>query len=101
MVAMFVSKILILGSGPNVIEILEQDLSGYDKIVVINNAWKVVEGWTDHIFPHDFPNQNKPQVLKSSQKKVDEKQDDHEQYLDLTTKIDEVEDNESFIPHST
>lgn len=74
MVAMFVSKILILGSGPNVIEILEQDLSGYDKIVVINNAWKVVEGWTDHIFPHDFPNQNKPQVLKSSQKKVDEKQ---------------------------
>ena len=43
MVAMFVSKILILGSGPNVIEILEQDLSDYDKIVVINNAWKVVE----------------------------------------------------------
>ena len=65
MVAIFVNKILILGSGPNVIDILEQDLSGYDKIVVINNAWKVIEGWTDHIFPHDFPNQNKPQVLKS------------------------------------
>ena len=74
MVAIFVNKILILGSGPNVIDILEQDLSVYDKIVVINNAWKVIEGWTDHIFPHDFPNQNKPQVLKSSQKKVDEKQ---------------------------
>lgn len=74
MVVIFVSKILILGSGPNVIEILEQDLSGYDKIVVINNAWRIVEGWTDHIFPHDFPNQNKPKVLKSSQKIVDEKQ---------------------------
>ena len=49
MVAIFVNKILILGSGPNVIDILEQDLSVYDKIVVINNAWKVIEGWTDHI----------------------------------------------------
>ena len=44
MVVIFVSKILILGSGPNVIEILEQDLSGYDKIVVINNAWRIVKG---------------------------------------------------------
>ena len=44
MVAMFVSKILILGSGPNVIEILEQDLSGYDKIVVINSGRIVEEG---------------------------------------------------------
>ena len=60
MVAMFVNKVLILGSGPNVIEILEQDLSSYNKIVVINNAWKVIDGWTDHIYPHDFPNQNKP-----------------------------------------
>ena len=60
MVVIFVSKILILGSGPNVIEILEQDLSGYDKIVVINNAWRIVEGWTDHIFPHDFQIKTNP-----------------------------------------
>ena len=74
MVAMFVNKVLILGSGPNVIEILEKDLSSYDRIVVINNAWKVIDDWTDHIYPHDFPNQNKPTVFKSSQKQVDEKQ---------------------------
>ena len=49
MVAMFVNKVLILGSGPNVIEILEKDLSSYDRIVVINNAWKVIDDWTDHI----------------------------------------------------
>ena len=73
MATVLANKVLILGSGPNVVEILEQDLSGYDKIVVINNAWKVIEGWTDHIYPHDFPNQNKPTVLKSSQKQVDEK----------------------------
>ena len=58
MVAIFVNKILILGSGPNVIDILEQDLSVYDKIVVINNAWKVIEGWTDHIFFPSIINNN-------------------------------------------
>ncbi len=72
--AMLVNNVLILGSGPNVIQILEQDLSSYDKIVVINNAWKVVEEWTDHIYPHDFPDKSKPTVFKSSQNQVDEKQ---------------------------
>ena len=49
MVAMVVNKVLILGSGPNVIEILEQDLSSYNKIVVINNAWKVIDLSLIHI----------------------------------------------------
>ena len=54
MVAIFVNKILILGSGPNVIDILEQDLSVYDKIVVINNAWKVIEAVSyTHLRAHE------------------------------------------------
>ena len=65
---------MILGSGPNAIEILDQDLSIYHKIVVINNAWKILEDWTDHIYPHDFPDKNKPSMLKSSQQKVEERQ---------------------------
>ena len=71
---MCMGNILILGSGPNAIEILDQDLSIYDKIVVINNAWRILEDWTDHIYPHDFPDQNKPNMLKSSQQKVEERQ---------------------------
>ena len=71
---MCIGNILILGSGPNAIEILDQDLSIYHKIVVINNAWKILEDWTDHIYPHDFPDKNKPSMLKSSQQKVEERQ---------------------------
>ena len=72
MVVIFVSKILILGSGPNVIEILEQDLSGYDKIVVINNAWKVVEGGQITYFLMIFQIKTNPRS-KIITKKVDEK----------------------------
>ena len=68
------NKILIIGSAPDSVSASKWKNFIFNNIVVINNAWKVVEGWTDHIFPHDFPSQNKPQVLKSSQKKVDEKQ---------------------------
>ena len=62
-----------MGSGPNVIEILEQDLSGYDKIVVINNAWKLLKGGQITYFLMIFQIKTNP-GLKIITKKVDEKQ---------------------------
>jgi hypothetical protein len=49
------SKVLILGSAPNVVAVKDIDVSCYDEIIVINNAWQVLGSWTEHIFPYDLP----------------------------------------------
>ena len=67
------SKVLILGSAPNVVAVNDIDLSSYDEIIVINNAWQVLESWTEHIFPYDFPRENKPTRYSKSQRAIDEK----------------------------
>ena len=66
-------KVLILGSAPNVVAVNDIDLSSYDEIIVINNAWQVLESWTEHIFPYDFPRENKPAHYSKSQRPIDEK----------------------------
>ena len=66
-------KVLILGSAPNVVAVNDIDLSSYDEIIVINNAWQVLESWTEHIFPYDFPRENKPTRYSKSQRAIDEK----------------------------
>ena len=50
-----VNAVLILGSGPNVVECTGWDLSGFDAVVAINNAWAVRPDWTHSIYPDDFP----------------------------------------------
>lgn len=65
-------RILIIGSGPNAVEVREWDLSLFDRIVVINNAWQVTDQWHDLIYPHDFPVSRLPSSLKSGQRLVDE-----------------------------
>ena len=65
-------KVLILGSAPNVVAINDIDISCYDEIIVINNAWRVLESWTEHIFPHDFPQENQPKRYAKGQRPVDE-----------------------------
>lgn len=52
--------VLILGSGPDVVRCKSWDLSGFDGVVVINNAWAVRSDWTHSIFPDDFPDDRKP-----------------------------------------
>ena len=53
-------KILIIGSAPDsIISRKWKDLS-FDNIVVINNAWKVREDWTNCIYPEDFPSNKRP-----------------------------------------
>lgn len=66
-------KVLILGSAPNVVAVKDIDISSYDEIIVINNAWQVLGSWTEHIFPYDFPQENKPLRYAKGQRPIDEK----------------------------
>ena len=66
-------KVLILGSAPNVVAVNDIDVSCYDEIIVINNAWQVLGSWTEHIFPYDFPQKNKPMRYAKGQRPIDEK----------------------------
>ena len=67
------SKVLILGSAPNVVAVHDIDVRTYDEIIVINNAWRVLESWTEHIFPYDFPPNNQPALYSNGQRSIDEK----------------------------
>ena len=53
-------NILIIGSAPSAIIANEWDLGIFDKIVAINNAWKISPLWTNSIFPEDFPIDKRP-----------------------------------------
>ena len=53
-------NILIIGSAPSAIIANSWDLGIFDKIVVINNAWKISPLWTNSIFPEDFPIEKRP-----------------------------------------
>ena len=53
-------NILIIGSAPSAIIANEWDLRIFDKIVAINNAWKISPLWTNSIFPEDFPIDKRP-----------------------------------------
>ena len=63
-------SVLILGSGPNVLEAREWTEHPFDKIVAINNAWAVREDWDDLIYPFDFPEDRRPNALQSHQRFV-------------------------------
>jgi hypothetical protein len=65
-------RILIVGSGPNAIDARDWDLSNFDRIVAINNAWRVTEHWTDLIYPYDFPASRLPQTITTDQRLIDE-----------------------------
>ena len=67
-----VRRILIIGSGPNATDVQGYKLSAFNKIVVINNAWRVTKYWTDLIYPHDFPTDRLPETLMPGQRLIDE-----------------------------
>ena len=50
-----IKKILVIGSAPDATQAADWDLSIFEKIIVINNAWRVIDGWDEHIYPYDFP----------------------------------------------
>ena len=63
-------SVLILGSGPNVLEARVWANHPFDKIVAINNAWAVREDWDDLIYPYDFPEERRPTFLQPHQRIV-------------------------------
>ncbi len=60
-------RVLVLGSGPNAVDCVDWDLSGFDAIVAINNAWQVRRDWTHLIHPEDFPEERRPKAISSDQ----------------------------------
>ena len=63
-------SVLILGSGPNVIEARAWSKHPFDKIVAINNAWAVREDWDDLIYPYDFQEERRPTTFQPHQRFV-------------------------------
>ena len=66
------SCILLLGSGPGVTEVAPWPRRPFDRIVAINNAWRVRPDWDDLIHPWDFPPDRLPPVTTPSQRIVTE-----------------------------
>ncbi len=60
-------KVLILGSGPNVTQAKDWGRAPFDKIVSINNAWRVRPDWDFLIHPSDFPPERQPPALQDHQ----------------------------------
>lgn len=65
-------RILIIGSGPNAVQVRSWDLSVFDRVVVINNAWQVTDKWDDLIYPYDFPASRLPPAITPAQRLIDE-----------------------------
>lgn len=53
-------SILILGSGPTVVQAKSWPRAGFDHILAINNAWRVRSDWDALIYPWDFPEDRRP-----------------------------------------
>lgn len=49
------TNVLILGSGPEVVQARDWSRDGIDVIVAINHAWQVRADWDVQIHPWDFP----------------------------------------------
>jgi hypothetical protein len=66
--------VIILGSGPKAIQAAEWNASFWDQLVVINNAWQIRPDWDACVFPEDFPDENRPTDLASSQRLIQAEQ---------------------------
>lgn len=66
--------VLILGSGPNVVQARDWDAQSFDQIVAINNAWQVRPDWDALVFPEDFPSARMPPKPQPHQRLIGAKQ---------------------------
>lgn len=53
-------RVLVLGSAPMAAEATGWPRAPFDRIVAINNAWRVRGDWDHSIFPWDFPADRQP-----------------------------------------
>lgn len=63
--------VLILGSGPNVVAAQSWPKDWFDRIVVMNNAWRVRADWDLLICPEDFPPEKRPNEVTPVQRIVE------------------------------
>ncbi len=64
------TTVLILGSGPNVVDAQIWPRGAFDHIVAINNAWRARPDWTHLIFPDDFPTDKWPDAPTAAQRMI-------------------------------
>lgn len=62
------TTVLILGSGPNVLEARDWPRAPFDIILTINNAWQVRPDWDYLIHPEDFPTDRRPAQTATNQR---------------------------------
>ena len=60
--------VLVIGSVPDSIQVKNWDMQILDRVVVINNAWKVAGHRDELIFPKCSSEKNKPNLLFNHQK---------------------------------
>lgn len=60
-------NVLLLGSGPNVLDCRDWPRAPFDTIIVINNAWSVRTDWDYLIHPDDFSPERRPAALSAPQ----------------------------------
>ena len=61
------NRVLIIGSAPDATVARTWDTVPFDRIVAINNAWRIRPDWEDLIFPYDFPDASKPTDMRPEQ----------------------------------
>jgi len=66
------TTVLMLGSGPGVTEVAAWPRAPFDRIVAINNAWRVRPDWDDLVHPWDFPADRMPPAPGPGQRIVTE-----------------------------
>jgi hypothetical protein len=65
------SAVLLLGSAPMAAEVAFWPRAPFDRIVAINNAWRLRDDWDDAVFPWDFPTDRRP-VPRAGQRLITE-----------------------------
>jgi hypothetical protein len=63
-------RVLLLGSGPNVIRCRAWPRAPFDRIVAINNAWAVRPDWDDLVYPEDLPPERLPPGFAPHQRAI-------------------------------
>ena len=62
------TTVLMLGSGPNVVNARDLPRDAFAAVVTINNAWRVRPDWDYLVYPEDFPGDRRPDALTKGQK---------------------------------
>ncbi|MEL6608554.1 MAG: hypothetical protein AAFO93_06555 [Pseudomonadota bacterium] len=52
--------VLMLGSGPSATRARDWPRAPFDRVVAINNAWRVRDDWDHLVYPFDFPSDRMP-----------------------------------------